>query len=157
MIENGVSRRAAITSLATLALGSNILLAEDKATAGGFVDLSDVNISDPPQQIGGPVPSLLRMAEVGQLVIVHASYPIVPPFPKSARITGGAGVLVPVGVYRVGGILVPWDKAYEAPPIGVGYLAGVLRAVKKGETHFDLEVKCDDGSLKKTSYAFKVE
>jgi hypothetical protein len=42
------------------------------------------------------------------------------------------------------------------PPIGVGYLIGVVKALKEGKEQFTVEIKLDDGAIKKVPFAFDI-
>lgn len=130
--------------------------AEEDATSS-FSKLADLNLSEPQVCINGPFPSLMRSAEVGELVQVQIIYPICPPFPTAARIVLTGKHWSSVGVYSTQGKIVAWSHCLPQPPLGVGYLSALLKAVKEGEEQFTVEVRLEDNSIKKVPFAFMIE
>jgi hypothetical protein len=89
--------------------------------------------------------------------LVQISYPIAPPFPKSASVDSGNGGFSPVGIFRTDGevaILTPQPKRGR---IGVGFLSVVAKALKKGQTTLTAKIALADGTVKEVPMKFTIE
>jgi hypothetical protein len=119
--------------------------------------MGDLVLSGPVIFINGPFPPEARTAKVGQTVLVQISYPIAPPFPKSASIDAGEGGFNPVGIFRTDGevaILTPEPKQGR---IGVGFLSVLAKAIKKGRTTLKVKLELADGTAKEMPISFDIE
>src|SRR5262249_17526431 len=114
-------------------------------------------LSEPVIFINGPFSSMARNAKVGQTVVVQISYPIAPPFPKSATVDSGNDGFSPVGVFRTDGELTALSPQPKRGRIGVGFLSVVAKATKKGQTTLTAKIELADGTMKEVPVKFIVE
>jgi hypothetical protein len=119
--------------------------------------IGQLALSEPIIFINAPFPTRARTAKVGQTVVVQISYPIAPPFPKSAGIDSGNGGFSPVGIFRTDGevaLLTPQPKSGR---IGVGFLSVVAKAIKKGPTTLTAKIEMANGTVKELPIPFSIE
>jgi hypothetical protein len=114
-------------------------------------------LSVPVVFINGPFTPEARTVKVGQTVVIQISYPISPPFPKSARLDSGNGGFSPVGIFRTDGEVTILTTQPKRGRIGVGFLSVVVKAVKKGRTTLKAKIELTDGTVKVVPIAFEID
>lgn len=119
--------------------------------------IAQLNLSDPAVSIHGPFPTLMRGARPGDLIVVQVSYPMAPPFPKSAVIVPASRIFSPVGVYRASGKVVTLTPEPQQGGVGVGYLCAVVKAMKAGQGDFAVKVTLMDDSIREVTFTFLIE
>jgi len=141
-----------------IALALGVLVAPSLARGDSTPSaIGQMLLSEPVIFINSPLPPQSRTAKVGQTVLVQISYPIAPPFPKSASVESGDGGFSAVGIFRTDGevaILTPQSKRGR---IGVGFLSVVAKAIKKGKSTLMARIEMTDGTVKEVPITFDIE
>jgi hypothetical protein len=114
-------------------------------------------LSEPVVFINAPFPRQARTAKVGQTVLVQISYPIAPPFPKSASVESANGGFSPVGIFRTDGEVAILRPESKRGRLGVGFLSVMAKAIKQGQTTLKAKIAMSDGTVKEVAIPFDIE
>ena len=149
-----IASLAVATSLVITSLSGIVTAADEKAKAA---PLSSLVLSEPPVSVNGPFPAKLRGAKVGDLVQVQITYPIVPPFPESAKLILKSRAFSEVGVFRTDGQVAILTPKPQQGAIGVGYISAFVKAVTPAKSAgFEVEVRDSAGKVKIVPFMFSI-
>jgi len=129
-----------------------------KAPDQGYAKIDGNLVIQPPVNVNGPNPYILREVHVGDLVLVQIRYPIVPPMPTAVTISTDHKSIEFVSTARsTSEAAILSQKPQTNGKIGVGYVQLLVRPMKAGKEQLTAHVKLFDGSVKNVPFAFDVK
>lgn len=156
-----VTRRAVIAGIGVAGMsliGSEDCVAQEAADKGrANSSIAELKLSDPIVDIGGPFPTLLRGAKVGQLILMQISYRIATSVPKSATIDLSSKALSAVGIYMTPGEVAFLTPERKEAKIGVGFLSVFVKAIDKGRCSVTVKVTLTDDTVKDVPFEIEVK
>ena len=129
-----------------------------KAASDGFMDIGGNLTIDPPVNLYDPNAEHVVKVRVGDVVQLQVRYPIVPPMPKSVKISDDKKSIDLVATTLTASeVAILKREPQTNGKIGIGYIQVWVRPTRPGKHRAELKIQLQDGTTKNIFYMFEVQ